>query len=322
MLHLIPRSPRKISTSELSQELLDKGYAISQRSIQRDLQALSTLFPLTVDERSKPYGWSWAKDGNVMNIPALDSHVAITFNLVEQYLKPMLPPGVAGHLTPHFAAARKVLDSSDDPRSVFNWRNKIRVVHPGPNMTAPDIVPEVQEVIYEALLHNRRFMADYASRASGDTKTFKVNPLALILKEDLFYLACTVNDYQDIRLLVPQRMENAILKDEPSFVPDGFNLDDYLESGHLQFETSGLVKFQALFDKEAAFHLGERKLNSDQALTEQDDGKILVIATVNDSIEFRWWVLGFGAAVEVLYPIELREWIKQTVSGMHALYSK
>ncbi|MCB1745283.1 MAG: WYL domain-containing protein, partial [Gammaproteobacteria bacterium] len=47
MLRAVPRAPRKITTAELEVHLKDRGYGISRRSIERDLQKLSAWFPLT-----------------------------------------------------------------------------------------------------------------------------------------------------------------------------------------------------------------------------------------------------------------------------------
>ena len=43
-------------------------------------------------------------------------------------------------------------------------------------------------------------------------------------------------------------------------------------------------------------------------------------ATVLDSSALRWWILGFGPAVEVLSPPELRQEFEQMASDLAALY--
>jgi len=59
---------------------------ISLKTIQRDLHALSRLFPIVSDEDSKPFGWGWSKDAGVMDIPTMDQKTALTFRLVDEYL--------------------------------------------------------------------------------------------------------------------------------------------------------------------------------------------------------------------------------------------
>ena len=56
MLRLIPRHPRKISATDLTERLNELGYAINKRTVERDLKMFEELFGLVVDDRSRPYG--------------------------------------------------------------------------------------------------------------------------------------------------------------------------------------------------------------------------------------------------------------------------
>ncbi|HNQ10664.1 MAG TPA: WYL domain-containing protein, partial [Giesbergeria sp.] len=61
MLELLRRIPRgrKITTSELHQQLKGAGFERDLRTIQRQLEILSEHFDIERDERSKPYGYRW-----------------------------------------------------------------------------------------------------------------------------------------------------------------------------------------------------------------------------------------------------------------------
>lgn len=48
MLRMVPRFPKSITTTELAERLEDHGFSVTMRSIQRDLEKLSTDFPLLV----------------------------------------------------------------------------------------------------------------------------------------------------------------------------------------------------------------------------------------------------------------------------------
>lgn len=48
MLRMVPRFPKSITTTELAERLEDHGFSVTMRSIQRDLEKLSTDFPLPV----------------------------------------------------------------------------------------------------------------------------------------------------------------------------------------------------------------------------------------------------------------------------------
>ena len=106
MLRLIPREPRRISVTDIQQKLAAADFYVTARTIQRDLQELSALFPLTIDDRNKPYGWSWTKDGRIFDLPGMDPQTALTFRLVEKFLQLREDLGISsimlgeiGHLT-------------------------------------------------------------------------------------------------------------------------------------------------------------------------------------------------------------------------------
>ena len=50
----------------------------------------------------------------------------------------------------------------------------------------------------------------------------------------------------------------------------------------------------------------------------QEDGRILVEATVSDTADLRWWLLGFGSSVEVLEPTSLREQFREQAQRLLA----
>lgn len=109
---------------------------------------------------------------------------------------------------------------------------------------------------------------------------------------------------------------------EPSRKPNGFSIDNYLKSGALGFPVSGdqKIKLKILFDKSAAEHLHESPLSSNQIITDQADGRVLIKADVLDTQQLRWWLLGFGQYVEVVAPESLRKEFAETIRNMASLY--
>jgi len=322
MLRLVPRYPGKISTAELKQRLADEGFDTTQRTIQRDLMALSDLYPLTCDDRSKPFGWSWMAEADVMDIPGMDSHTALAFYLAQKHLTPLLPKTTVHQLQPHFKTAAHVLDAVPTDKGAPAWRGKVRVLHRGPKLKAPAIATEVEHRVYDALLRNRRLAITYVPRWQAGEKEYEINPLGLVLKDGISYLVCSMWDYPDIRLLALHRMLKAKAMDKPANTPDEFNLDDYIASGELDFAVGGDIKLKALFSSDAAFHLDERPLSDDQTITRQEDGRMRVTATVQDTSELRWWLLGFGDGVEIVAPKPLRREFQSIATLMLKRYSE
>ena len=178
MLSHIPRHSY-IDTATLKSRLVNEGYDIHPRSLQRDLKSLSLVFPLESDERSKPFGWRWAKGANVMDIPGMDPSTALTFVLAKQFLSEMMPPAMLQYMEPHFKRATTVLKQNRQ-KGLRAWPNNIRIQPKGLQLKPAAIHPKVQAVIYEALQHGVRFTAHYQSRKNPRDEDYEVNPLGLV----------------------------------------------------------------------------------------------------------------------------------------------
>lgn len=167
ILRLIPRHPRKIAVTEIHERLARDDYTITVRSIQRDLIALVGRFAITGDE-AKPQGWSWI--GEPIQLPTLDPQAALTFSLVEQFLKPLLPKATLSSIEPHFKSARGVLSST--PR-LASWPDKVRILPRGLALQPPRISTEIQGLIYEALFEERKVRVKYIPGRSRNLRSTK-----------------------------------------------------------------------------------------------------------------------------------------------------
>ncbi|MEI8102695.1 MAG: WYL domain-containing protein, partial [Chlorobium sp.] len=145
-----------------------------------------------------------------------------------------------------------------------------------------------------------------------------------VLHDRLITLVCTVGDYhqlKDVRQLQLHRMNEAVQLDEPALSPEEFTLDEYIAGGAFSYRTGeGTIRLKAIFEQDAAIHLEETLLSEDQLLTDQGDGNVLVEATVADTRQLRWWLLGFGGRIEVLEPEGLRGEMKGHVAKMMERY--
>ncbi len=326
MLRMIPRAPRKISTAEIRSRLdSEYGYHVNVRTLQRDLERLSAVFELERDDRSKPYGWSWRKMKALEITPSMDTDVALTFYLAEQQLKRLLPSPALQHLRPYFDVADTVLKSAAlSPLS--QWRSKVRALPEGQRLIPAKVQTKVLETVYEALLENRRFCTLYRARDSEASSSYEVNPLGLVVRNAITYLVCTLWDYTDVRVLSLHRMDKPEHIDAKATKPRDFSLDRYIESGAFGFPCYDgdirKIRLKAIFEPSAAYHLQELKLSTDQMLTEQTDGRILLEATVLQTGELEWWLQAFGDLVEVTAPKSLRDAFRAASRRMAKLYKQ
>ncbi|MBE7483631.1 MAG: hypothetical protein HS104_27085 [Polyangiaceae bacterium] len=63
LLREIPVAPQHIDTATLALRLEEQGICVTRRTIQRDLERLSSRLPLRCNDASKPYAWAWHELG-------------------------------------------------------------------------------------------------------------------------------------------------------------------------------------------------------------------------------------------------------------------
>ena len=320
MLRMLPRAPRKIDTATIESKLRDEEYAVTRRTIQRDLHQLARTFPLLCDEH-RPAGWSWAPDAALIDLPGMDPTTALTFILVERFLAPLLPHSTFGRIQPYLTQAQRILDALP-ANALGRWPSKVRVIHRGPRLQLPEIDEAILDAVTRGLLEGRRLEVAYRSRERGELLRCELNPLGLVFKGGSAYLVCTFWDYTDIRQIVLHRVQRAEVLEVSAVVPEGFDLDGYIQEGEFSYPVGEPIRLEAVFSHGAAFHLHDTPLSADQVLTELDHERVLLRATVENTAELRWWLLGFGELVEVLAPADLRSEFRERASALAARYQQ
>jgi predicted DNA-binding transcriptional regulator YafY len=108
--------------------------------------------------------------------------------------------------------------------------------------------------------------------------------------------------------------------DESISVPEGFDIDQLIDSGHFGFGPGVKIVVDLLFQPGYGEHLIETPLSLDQQITYTPEQRLRVTSTIADTPQLRWWILGFGEGVEVINPGELRHSIATAANEMLARY--
>ena len=309
MLRLVPRAPRKVDSASLQAALGERGFEVDRRSIQRDLHRLARVFPLALDDSTKPFGWSWARDAAAFDLPCLEPQAALTLRLAHDLLADLLPASTWRLLAPQMRMAEAVLGEAG---GLGAWPDKVRVLPRGIALRPPETPEGVRDTVYDALLTGRRFHGRYVPRGAGVPKEYLLNPLALVQRGGVSYLLASAWDYDAPLQFAMHRFVDARPSSRPGRAVEGFDLDDHIAAGHLGFTIGGrLIALQLRVGAFVAEHLGETPLSEDQVITEvptaaAQERRYEVSAAVADNLELRWWLRGFGGEIEVVAPAELR----------------
>lgn len=328
MLRNLPRAPRKIDTASLRERLRAAGYPVTQRSLQRDLIALSAAFPLVVDDRHKPFGWSWARDAEPFDCPGMDIHDALAFHLAEGYLAPLLPASSRAGLRHHFERARSVLEAAAGKKpgagtnKMATWAAKVRAAPSGLQLLPPAIDAGVLEAVQQALLDECQLDIVYASRQKEAPQSATVNPLALAWKGPVGYLVVSYAGYTDVRQLALHRIQAAAVTQVPRTVPPKFDFDAWMRASGLGFLLGDVpLAVDLAVRAEVVQRLAETPLAADQTLEPMPDGRVRLRACVADTNDLRAWLRSYGQWLEVLGPASLRAEVAAAARATAGLYS-
>jgi predicted DNA-binding transcriptional regulator YafY len=321
MLKLIPRE-RKTTVKELQNKLEGLGYSVNRRTLERDLDRLSIPFAIEADTRSKPYGWRYALNMHPANIPGLTSSEALTLVLVETYLKTLLPVAITDNLAGHFSAARHSLSVEHSDSKLQNWLKKVKVLSPGQQLLAPIIDPSIQRTVYNALMQGYQLEMDYLAANSAEAKHYSsVHLQGLVQYGSVIYLVVTINDHNDLRLLVLHRIQQVTLKEEALRPLESFDLQAYIDQGGFGFgEISQSIKLVAIFKNGAGHHLIDTPLTVQQIIERLDPQTLKITAEILDTPQLQRWLTSFGPDLEVLSPEILRVTIAERHQQAAQLY--
>ena len=309
--------------SEINAKLNEKGYKVSVRSVQRDLQELSEIFDIEVNDKNpRDYGWRWRK-GADLNIPGMSVPEALAMRLVETHMKQLLPTAMLDGLQGVFNLAQAKLDKVEavNRNHTKDWLDKVRVVPPSQPMLPPSVDKEIQADIYQALLESKQIKASYQPIGNSQPKDYIMHPLGLIMRGAVSYLVASVWNYTEVQLYALHRFNKVEILNEAVRVPEGFNLDASIANGLAEFANQGTpIKLELRCTEWVAAYLAETPLSIDQKVEPESDGWMRLSATVNDTWQLQWWLMGQGAGVEICGPLQLREKIKSALVNAGNLY--
>jgi predicted DNA-binding transcriptional regulator YafY len=213
------------------------------------------------------------------------------------------------------------MTSEHGSRGSAAWLGRIGVVQPTQALIPPKVDPHVQSLVTDALLDDRRLDASYRRKGEREARRYVLNPLALIQRGPVTYLVATVGDYDDALMFALHRFERVRVAAETTRRPKGFDLASLLKNGSAHYGSGKSIRLDLRFATHAAEHLQETALADDQKLSDRGDGHVRLRATVADTPQLRWWLLGFGDTVQVLGPAALRQWFALTTAAMAASYA-
>lgn len=313
MLKLLPQTGSGISAKQLQSTLTDFGFAVSKRTVERDLLALSQVFSLECNAGSKPYGWRWAA-GAVEELPDISLTDAISLNLIADTLKPLLPASMTEMLSVKLRKAKEKLVERDD----YAWLSKVKYIPAGLPLNPPKLDRQLLHKLQLAVIQEQQIEVKYQKLLDTKPSKLTLHPLAIILRGSVTYIIAKTHTFPDVIRYAAHRFSMVKLLDKKAN-RSGFELNDYLKSGAMQFGDPSPLTLVANIDDVLFRLLSETPLSEQQQLQKTPSGYQLK-AKVTKSWQLKWWVLSKSQHMEVLKPMAYREEIKTALQQSLSQY--
>jgi len=198
-----------------------------------NLEALEALFPITWGETA-PFDWHWVK-GGALGVTGLSTADALSLNLLERFLRPILPTAMTCQLQPMFKFAADKLSAQSGGNSLSRWATKVAVVAPNLPTVPAAIDAATMQVVQEVLLAEEQVAVEYVSSGKPTARSQTIHPLGLVQSGSITYLVTTAFQHQSPRLYAMHRVRSAKRLHEPATIPPGFSLQGFIDEGGLQF---------------------------------------------------------------------------------------
>jgi predicted DNA-binding transcriptional regulator YafY len=305
LLNLLDSTQR--TRKQIHQMLVDRGYDISEKSIERDLNRLVDLFPRHVSYIKKfpPYGYR-LREASKMSL--MTPEEAISVLTAFEYLDPLLPK-LAESLNLYIKEAEQVL-SHNFASNYDNWKNKISIKNEGFQLQHKEINKAVLNNLHTALLKGILISPTYCPRKTGKSKKYeKLYPIGLVHSGRLLYLIGSHDEKATKRFFWPLNRFKKIDVIEENNPLSSEKVRDHEEILGFSFSEQN-IRIVLKFEKNAGFILKETPTSKKMRLDEHEDS-IIIEDVLDNTLELENWIIGFGEKVEVMEPKKLRDKIKE-----------
>jgi len=303
---------RRQTARELAQRL-----EVSERTIHRDMEALSAAgFPVFA-ERGSGGGWMLV-EGYKTNLTGLNKNEIQALFLTKP-LRLLADLGLdkasdAAMLKLEAALPSAHRDNAEHARQ----RVHIDISGWNRNDEAVRLLPVLQQGVWQ----ERKLKFTY-ERSGCDPVDRLADPLGLVAKGSVWYLVAVVDD--DIRSYRVSRFRTAELTDELCVRPKGFNLAEFWDQSKVSFKTH-LPHYQATVRAHPGvfprMNFAGRFARIEHASPPDTDGWIRVAMRFDVEEMAIEYALSFGSKMEVLDPASLREKVVDAAKSTIAFYAE
>ncbi len=291
-------------------------YHVSERTIRRDLDKLSRVFPLVdhMDGRHK----YWSMVDGFKNVPPIIFCPTELYAIQEgtRFLKSMGEPLLRPTLE-SISHKIKATYNTSKVESLENLRKIFTVNLSGAKDYSGQ--REFLSRLFTAAAEQRSVDIGYRGLQDTRAKRRRVDPYKLWYRDGTIYVVGFCHLRRDVRVFAVDRISLVDFTDHYFLTPRDFDFEEYIENAFgVMIEDPVHVTIR--FNPEIARYVEEREWHPSQRTKKFKDGSLLMELTVGGIREIKRWALSFGPLAEVVEPDALVEEIRTDLEKMRKVY--
>ncbi|MCL2658960.1 MAG: WYL domain-containing protein [Acidobacteriaceae bacterium] len=278
--------------------------AVSKRTVQRDLEDLQAVgFPVVSEPRNGTMFWRFADGFRAEAAISLTLSEMMALYFSRSLLKPLQGTGLNDALE---SVMRKI--GAALPPQGHSLLNSLGEGIQVSNFGAKDFnrSSEVIQKLMKGLLDHYTVEISHTAPGRKEATRRKVDPYKLWYANNGLYLVGFDHRSEENRTFAVHRIDSVSVTNLRFKIPKSFNFDEFSDSA-FQMRWGEPHHVAIRFRADQAPYVTERTWHHSQKILPQDDGGVILEMDIADPEEVRRWLIGFGAASEVIQPLELRK---------------
>tara|TARA_R110001592_G_scaffold177076_2_gene417301 strand:+ start:114117 stop:115271 length:1155 start_codon:yes stop_codon:yes gene_type:complete len=270
----------------------------------------------------------------------MPAFMALALTLSEKHLKQVLPSETRAELKKLFANAQEKLVKSEQKLSSRHYQRlsqSVEFFQRGQRLQAAAFNPKILDTIYRAILLAKRISISYQRGQS--TKEYELHPYGVVIMLPKLYLVAkkhevvvnkqeTSSEDASFRSFLVHKIQDITIEQHSNHVPDDFDLQHYLDAGHMDVYLSFddqenhtlLLEITAAQNSNLIEDLKENPLSPDQELQHIHENTWHLSASVKRTIQLKNWLMALGNQAKVLSPKIIQEDLIHAIDAIRSRY--
>ncbi len=312
ILSLLSESTDGCTIDDIMNYLFRLGIEVSQKTVSRDLDALSTVnFPVYEEQRDKKTYYI-AKKFSLDNVSfTLNELISIYF------IKEMLSSYSALEIGENASRLvdRIISHLPQINRDYISSLNELVKVNPAEILREKKLDAGMLSQIRDAIAFRKRLLITYNSFNNEEQTERCIDPYFLEINDGCYHLVCYCNLRKSRRVFRVSRISSLKVLDK-SFEKQKDFYEEYQKSKFNKLSGEKQINLILRFSGMAAKFVKEYESEKADRITSLENNDILFEKQTTMTPEILKWVLGYGASVRVIEPEELREQVRKEAEGI------